>query len=260
MTHESKIILNGWFSDYNDCAVAGKLIWYLVFENCQFLEAFRSAEKKKRRGYDSTQFFCNPSLRRVTFIPHFSSTWDREKRQFEKRVKELRKENDKLKDWSCPTLLVLISELVSFRSWKLCKSWIDSAETLQLGHEVDVQVLEYEQIHVNQHEWRGSISSGVRIPEWSPDLSTHLIKSAERSLSCSLITKVVIHCGAWNESHSSTFPLLSPYVAREQRVIIRFLFREGVEPHNIHTRLSAQFRDAGDTLRTVQRSYPVDWL
>jgi histone-lysine N-methyltransferase SETMAR len=39
----------------------------------------------------------------------------------------------------------------------------------------------------------------------------------------------------------------------EQRVIIRFLSKEGVDANRIHTRLSAQFRDEAYSLRSVQR-------
>jgi hypothetical protein len=39
----------------------------------------------------------------------------------------------------------------------------------------------------------------------------------------------------------------------EQRVIIRFLFKEGVDANDIHMRLLAQFGDEADSLRSVQR-------
>jgi hypothetical protein len=39
----------------------------------------------------------------------------------------------------------------------------------------------------------------------------------------------------------------------EQRMIIRFLYREGRETRDIQTRLSAQFGDAAYSLRSVQR-------
>jgi hypothetical protein len=39
----------------------------------------------------------------------------------------------------------------------------------------------------------------------------------------------------------------------EQKIIIRFLFKEGLEGQDIHSRLSAQFGDARDTLRSAQR-------
>jgi histone-lysine N-methyltransferase SETMAR len=39
----------------------------------------------------------------------------------------------------------------------------------------------------------------------------------------------------------------------EQRVIIRFLFKEGVDANDIHTRLSAQFGDKAYSLRSVRR-------
>jgi hypothetical protein len=38
----------------------------------------------------------------------------------------------------------------------------------------------------------------------------------------------------------------------EQRVIIHFLYREGVEARDIQTQLSAQFEDAAYSLRSVQ--------
>jgi transcriptional regulator of aromatic amino acid metabolism len=38
----------------------------------------------------------------------------------------------------------------------------------------------------------------------------------------------------------------------EQRIIIRFLYREHTESRDIHARLSAQFNDAADSLRSVQ--------
>jgi hypothetical protein len=38
----------------------------------------------------------------------------------------------------------------------------------------------------------------------------------------------------------------------EQRVIIRFLFKEGVDANYIHTRLLAQFEDEASSLRSVQ--------
>jgi hypothetical protein len=39
----------------------------------------------------------------------------------------------------------------------------------------------------------------------------------------------------------------------EQRIIIRFLYREHVEPRDIHARLSAQFGDGVYSLRSIQR-------
>jgi hypothetical protein len=39
----------------------------------------------------------------------------------------------------------------------------------------------------------------------------------------------------------------------EQRAIIRFLFKEGIDANDIHRRLSAQFVDAAYSLRSVQR-------
>jgi hypothetical protein len=42
----------------------------------------------------------------------------------------------------------------------------------------------------------------------------------------------------------------------EQRMSIRFLFREPAEPRNIHARLSAQFGGAAYSLRSVQRWCP----
>jgi hypothetical protein len=39
----------------------------------------------------------------------------------------------------------------------------------------------------------------------------------------------------------------------EQRIIIRFLYREHAEPQDIHARLSTQFGDAAYSLRSVQR-------
>jgi hypothetical protein len=39
----------------------------------------------------------------------------------------------------------------------------------------------------------------------------------------------------------------------EQRMIIRFLFKEGVDANDIHTRLLAQFEDEAYSLRSVQR-------
>jgi hypothetical protein len=40
----------------------------------------------------------------------------------------------------------------------------------------------------------------------------------------------------------------------EQRLVIRFLFKEGVDANDIHTRLLAQFGDETYSLRSVQRS------
>jgi hypothetical protein len=39
----------------------------------------------------------------------------------------------------------------------------------------------------------------------------------------------------------------------EQRIIIRFLSREHAEPQDIHARVSAQLRDAADSLGSIQR-------
>jgi hypothetical protein len=39
----------------------------------------------------------------------------------------------------------------------------------------------------------------------------------------------------------------------EQRIIIRFLYREHAELRDIHVQLSAQFGDAPYSLRSVQR-------
>jgi hypothetical protein len=39
----------------------------------------------------------------------------------------------------------------------------------------------------------------------------------------------------------------------EQRLIIRFLYREDADPQEIQARLSAQFEDAPYSLRRVQR-------
>jgi hypothetical protein len=39
----------------------------------------------------------------------------------------------------------------------------------------------------------------------------------------------------------------------EQRMIIRFLYREGAQVRDIQIRLSAQFGDAAYSLRSVQR-------
>jgi hypothetical protein len=39
----------------------------------------------------------------------------------------------------------------------------------------------------------------------------------------------------------------------ERRIIIHFLYREHAEQRDIHARLSAQFDDDADSLRTVQR-------
>jgi cell division FtsZ-interacting protein ZapD len=47
--------------------------------------------------------------------------------------------------------------------------------------------------------------------------------------------------------------ILSPHMDFEQRVIIRFLFKEGVDANDIHMRLLAQFRDEASSLRSVQR-------
>jgi hypothetical protein len=44
-------------------------------------------------------------------------------------------------------------------------------------------------------------------------------------------------------SVSWTFRILESHMDYEQRVIIRFLQREGVAPDEIHTRLRAQFGD-----------------
>jgi hypothetical protein len=41
----------------------------------------------------------------------------------------------------------------------------------------------------------------------------------------------------------------------EQRVIIRFLFKENLDANDIHTRLLAQLGDEDDSLRSVQRWY-----
>jgi hypothetical protein len=43
------------------------------------------------------------------------------------------------------------------------------------------------------------------------------------------------------------------FMEREQRIIIRFLYKEHAESRDIHARLSAQFGDAADSLRSVQR-------
>jgi hypothetical protein len=48
-------------------------------------------------------------------------------------------------------------------------------------------------------------------------------------------------------SVSCTFSILTSHMDSEQRVIIRYLYREGVVPDEIHTRLRAQFGD--DSLR-----------
>jgi hypothetical protein len=50
-----------------------------------------------------------------------------------------------------------------------------------------------------------------------------------------------------------TFPMLSPRMDFEQRVIIRFLFKEGVDAHDIRTRLLVQFGDEAYSLQSVQR-------
>jgi hypothetical protein len=47
--------------------------------------------------------------------------------------------------------------------------------------------------------------------------------------------------------------ILPALMELEQRVDTRFPFREGVEAQDIHTRLSGQFDDAVDSLRSVQR-------
>jgi hypothetical protein len=47
--------------------------------------------------------------------------------------------------------------------------------------------------------------------------------------------------------------LLELYFA-EQRVIVKFLTNEFVDAHEIHTRLSAQFNEQTDALRTIQCS------
>jgi hypothetical protein len=52
-------------------------------------------------------------------------------------------------------------------------------------------------------------------------------------------------------SVSCTFRILNSHVDDEQRVIIRFLHREGVAPDEIHTRLRAQFGD--DTYSSSER-------
>jgi hypothetical protein len=38
----------------------------------------------------------------------------------------------------------------------------------------------------------------------------------------------------------------------DQRVIVRFLHKEGVQPDQIHTKLKAQFDDDTHSLRNVQ--------
>jgi hypothetical protein len=48
------------------------------------------------------------------------------------------------------------------------------------------------------------------------------------------------------------FRILSPHMDFEQRVIIRFLFKVGVDANDIHTRLLAQFGDEAHSLRSVQ--------
>jgi hypothetical protein len=44
-------------------------------------------------------------------------------------------------------------------------------------------------------------------------------------------------------SVSCTFKILTSHIDYEQRVIIQFLYREGVSPDEIHIRLRAQFGD-----------------
>jgi hypothetical protein len=39
----------------------------------------------------------------------------------------------------------------------------------------------------------------------------------------------------------------------EQRIVIRFLYRQHTEQRDIHTQLSAQFGDSASSLRRVQR-------
>jgi hypothetical protein len=47
--------------------------------------------------------------------------------------------------------------------------------------------------------------------------------------------------------------ILSLHMDFEQRVIIRFLFKESIDANDIHTRLLAQFGDEAYSLRSVQR-------
>jgi hypothetical protein len=54
-------------------------------------------------------------------------------------------------------------------------------------------------------------------------------------------------------SVSCMFSILTPHMEYEQRIIIRFLHREGVAPDEIHTRLRAQFGDDTDSSRSVRR-------
>jgi hypothetical protein len=57
-------------------------------------------------------------------------------------------------------------------------------------------------------------------------------------------------------SVSCTFSILTSHMDSEQRVIIRFLHREGVAPDEIRTRLRAQFGDDTYSSRSVRRWYP----
>jgi hypothetical protein len=48
--------------------------------------------------------------------------------------------------------------------------------------------------------------------------------------------------------------MLPLFMELEQRVITRVLYREGAEARDVQTRLSAQFRDATDSLESIQHS------
>jgi hypothetical protein len=52
---------------------------------------------------------------------------------------------------------------------------------------------------------------------------------------------------------SRTFRILPSHMNFKQRVIIRFLFKEGVDANDIRMRLLAQFVDEVYSLRSVQR-------
>jgi hypothetical protein len=61
-------------------------------------------------------------------------------------------------------------------------------------------------------------------------------------------------------SHQDSFPLTSPIydveapirMEYEQRVIIKFLFNDGLDPRQLVEKLEAQFHEDGYSLRAVQ--------